>query len=314
MAYRIQDGEPVEDAVQRIAAEQVEKAVRSLQQRDGDLHEAVHDVRKRCKKIRGLLRLVRDPLGEDRYKSENRYFRDTARLLGPLRDSHVHLETVGLLLDDYRDSLEPEAFSDLQALIKNRRHVIRENLKEQGRIEEAESRLAESRERIDNWRLTDTAFDGLGEGLGRVYRRGRKGLSKASESATAESFHEWRKRVKYLWYHLRLLRNVWPALLQPLAKEVHHLSDLLGDGHDLAEFSEFIEAEECGPVPSRSKEALQGVSHVRRIDLETRAIEMGSRIYIESERKFVKRFAGYWEVFRREPKSLRRYTPRFNPA
>jgi hypothetical protein len=29
-----------------------------------------------------------------------------------------------------------------------------------------------------------------------------------------EHFHEWRKRVKYHWYHLGLLRELWPASME----------------------------------------------------------------------------------------------------
>ena len=48
----------------------------------------VHDVRKRCKKVRGLLRLVRPGLGPD-YRRANADVRDAARELSSLRDAHV---------------------------------------------------------------------------------------------------------------------------------------------------------------------------------------------------------------------------------
>jgi CHAD domain-containing protein len=71
-------------------------------------------------------------------------------------------------------------------------------------------------------------------GLERAYRRGRRDLRRVRQDASDEAVHEWRKRVKDLWYQLRLLRNAWPAPLKAASDEAHELSALLGDHHDLA--------------------------------------------------------------------------------
>ncbi|MEZ4569166.1 MAG: hypothetical protein R2849_02320 [Thermomicrobiales bacterium] len=62
MAYRLEPDEALDVGVRRIATEQVEKALAELDDSDLDRHATVHQVRKRCKKIRGLLRLVRPGL------------------------------------------------------------------------------------------------------------------------------------------------------------------------------------------------------------------------------------------------------------
>ena len=51
--------------------------------------------------------------------------------------------------------------------------------------------------------------------------------------ATAEDFHAWRKATKDLWYAVRLFEPAWPGPLDALAAELHALSQLLGDEHDL---------------------------------------------------------------------------------
>jgi len=58
MSYRIHFNESLADAVPRIVCEQMERAVAVLTVPDPDVTQAIHQVRKRCKKIRGLLRLV----------------------------------------------------------------------------------------------------------------------------------------------------------------------------------------------------------------------------------------------------------------
>ena len=46
--------------------------------------------------------------------------------------------------------------------------------------------------------------------------------------------HEWRKRVKDLWYHVTLLEDAWKPVMSALADEAHELSDRLGDEHDVS--------------------------------------------------------------------------------
>ncbi len=88
------------EVVRRLAYRRLEPAVERPSTRvRADADDVVHDLRKRCKRVRALLRLVRDSLGEDVYKSENRVLRDAARGLSPVRDAvvliEVHDELVG---------------------------------------------------------------------------------------------------------------------------------------------------------------------------------------------------------------------------
>ena len=53
-------------------------------------------------------------------------------------------------------------------------------------------------------------------------------------SGEMSDLHDWRKRVKDLWYHERLLAPTCGPTVRGHAKELDRLSDLLGDDHDLA--------------------------------------------------------------------------------
>jgi hypothetical protein len=64
MSYRLHFNESLADGVPRIAREQLERAVAQLTAGDAAAADAVHEVRKRCKKIRGLLRLTRGSFGD----------------------------------------------------------------------------------------------------------------------------------------------------------------------------------------------------------------------------------------------------------
>jgi hypothetical protein len=70
----------------------------------GDLNPAVHEARKDLKKLRAVLRLVRDDLGDAVYRSENVRFRDAGRMLSGARDAHVRVETLAALRERFDDA------------------------------------------------------------------------------------------------------------------------------------------------------------------------------------------------------------------
>lgn len=64
----------------------------------------------------------------------------------------------------------------------------------------------------------------------KTLKRAHKGVGKVRDSGEAPDYHECRKRCKYHWYHLRVLRGLLDDgnRLHRFAK----LGDLIGDAHD----------------------------------------------------------------------------------
>ena len=69
-------------------------------------------------------------------------------------------------------------------------------------------------DRLDRWLALVTpqaeGWEALAPGVRRQYGRGADALASLGDAPTDEQLHEWRKRAKDLWYHLRLLRDLWP--------------------------------------------------------------------------------------------------------
>ena len=108
-SYQLHDHEKPGEGIRRVARGRIDSAVEHLRNDAGaDVAEAVHDTRKDMKKLRSLLRLVRDELGPERYRAENGRYRDAARLLSGARDAEVKLATLAALREDYPDDV-PEA-------------------------------------------------------------------------------------------------------------------------------------------------------------------------------------------------------------
>ena len=75
----------------------------------------------------------------------------------------------------------------------------------------------------------------------RTYAEGRKAFARADAEPSADNLHEWRKRVKDLWYQQQLLEDSWPGVMKAQAKEAKKLSKLLGDDHDLTVLAEHVD-------------------------------------------------------------------------
>jgi CHAD domain-containing protein len=146
---------------------------------------------------------------------------------------------------------------------------------------------------VDAWEFPDQGFDLLRPGLERSYRRGRDALGTVRDDPSAESVHEWRKRVKDLWYHLRLLREMWPAAMSGAADEAHELSELLGDHHDLSVLIDEIRAEARDDA---DLETLATLAERRQGELLDEALPSGDRLYAEKPKQFTRRLEAYWKA------------------
>ena len=124
----------------------------------------------------------------------------------------------------------------------------------------------------------------IGPGLKRSYRRGRNRFRDVRAEVSDEGVHEWRKRVKDLWYHLRLVRNAKKSVLGEAADEAHELSDLLGDHHDLAVLrDDAVERREL--FGDGDLESLIASISERQDELAANAISLGERFYARKPRR-----------------------------
>jgi CHAD domain-containing protein len=297
MAYRLRRKQSVKRNLRAVASDQIDKALDEIADASLDREETVHQVRKRSKKLRGLVRLVRPAF--DDYARENRLLRDAARDLSDVRDAHVLLETFDELLDYFDDQVDPSAFASARrALVRQREQTMRGDADLDQRLERFATRMRQARARAADWKLDDSGFAAIGGGLEKTYRRGRKAMRKAYAEPSGARFHEWRKRVKYHWYHLRLLRRLWPDLMNGYCRTADELSDLLGDEHDLVVLRETLRENPGAYGDRRSVEALIGLVDRRREMLQAEAHRLGSRLYAEKPGRMRKRFGAYWHAWR----------------
>jgi CHAD domain-containing protein len=301
-AYRLLTGEPVGAEVRRVLATRVDDAIAGLRGEAGlDPAEAVHEARKDAKKIRSALRLVRDAIGDDVWRRENDHYRDVARRLSSFRDAEILVEAVDGLGERFGPSAR-ERFDAFRAQLDEENRTAHDDGSVERAMAGAAAELAAGRSRIDGLPLEGDGWQLIAPGLHRTYRRGRKRLRAVEEEASVTNLHELRKRVKDLWYQLRLVRDADRAMIGALADHAHDLSDHLGDDHDLALLREEVQRRrDAFSSPSDQRHLLEEIDQ-RRGELQFAAISLGERIYAEKPKRFTKRLHRRWEAWRdREP-------------
>jgi CHAD domain-containing protein len=307
MGYRLEAAEPIPEGIRRIMLELIDETTANLGDAEADQDKAVHSARKKLKRIRAVLRLVRDEIGEARYQAENICFRDAARRLAGARDSFVMVETVDDLADRYAAELAPDAFDPTRAQLMARYQAVRRQLLEKGdAVEKVLGTLGQARLRLRDLPVDGDDFDVFAGGLRRVYRRGRRRMALAyAVGDDPELFHDWRKRVKYLWHQSEILGPAWPSQLEQQAEALHTLSGYLGEDHDLAELNRVIRLESHRFIGDFSLPILLRLIERRRDALQALARPLGRRLYVEKPGAFVARMEGYWRIWEDESAEAR---------
>jgi CYTH domain-containing protein/CHAD domain-containing protein len=296
--YVLEPSASLERQIRRVTRERLDEALSILGGLDGadgpEIETAVHDVRKRCKEVRAVARLVRSALG-DHFDRFNCLVRDAARELAPIRDAHAMLATFDDLqarrgLTDVAD-LDGVRSGQLAAVVETTRGVHGTD----PRIERARTLLTAGRENVEEWEIPDD-FATLAVGLDDTYRRGRRALRRARDKPTDRRMHEWRRSVKHLWYQVRLIERAAPSVLEAMVASLDDLAEALGDDHDLAVLIERLAADPERFGGKRQVKQARRLARAQQRDLRRRAFRLGATVFAEPDRSFARRMRAYWET------------------
>jgi CHAD domain-containing protein len=299
MAFCLSADESVEDGIKRIVNEEISQTIKKIDNSRLKRTEAIHEVRKHCKKIRSVLRLVR-PQFEKTYQFENVWFRDTAKGLAELRDAAALLETYDSLLGKFSHQVDRRAFATVRrALTLRQKRIIEKTGNLNQKLKKLRARMVKADKRLPDWELNG---ENINAGVVGTYRRTRKTMVSAYHDPTAENFHEWRKQAKYHNHHMRLLLELWKPVIGSLSKETKELSDLLGDDHNPAVLYKTLLKFPSEYGQKRDIQVLLGLIDRRSAELRMEAHRIGARIFAEKPRAFGRRFKDYWKAWRTQAK------------
>ncbi|MEO8009529.1 MAG: CHAD domain-containing protein, partial [Betaproteobacteria bacterium] len=282
--------------IQRIIRHQIEGAIRASCAGHNGKGSPVHETRKYLKKARAALRFAAGEMDRRTWKREDRCLRKMAQLISEVRDAEVRLETVRQLREFARG--KKRSFRETEELLAFELDSFLAAFSEWP--EEAKQRLTRALDRIRAWPLDDLRCKQLRKCVQKTYKRGRRALNGATKKTSTKNLHTFRKRAKELWYQLRVLRPLAPAVFAELNDELKAIGQYLGQVHDLAFVAERLSA--IGSVRKHGDRILNALIDSREKELEQTAIALGERFYAERPRQFGRRLARYfseWELAKR---------------
>ncbi len=299
MPFSFMPDEPVREGILRLLQEQIDHGRAQLQLTGVEQMGGIHEARKTVKRLRAVLHLVRESIGEAPFQRENGRLRALSHRLAPLREAAALVE----LLEALAAEPVPEVFWGVKAALEPELEAVSAALlAEQDIPAQAAGELARIGAGFQELTFTGGGFSLLAGGLRRVYRQGRRRMARAVAAGDSpERYHDWRKRVKYLWHHLEILTPVDPETLEPLAAEVHHLSDLLGEAHDLAELWALIAAGPAGEMLREALPPLRAFLAGRQKERETAAVLIGAGLYAARPADYTASLAARWAAWRSDP-------------
>lgn len=303
MAYRLKKSESVPEGIKRIVLEEIDSATEELG-KSNNRDEAIHEARKSLKKIRGVMRLVQPELGRI-YQSENQRIGALGRKLSELRDAEAIIEVFNSLVEKYKGSLRSDALASVRRGLEKSKRDTEQAVDPAQTVRQAVTTLRSLRKRANTWPLKSDGFNTLAPGLEDRYRRGRKAMAVARKDQTPENFHEWRKRVKDHWYHVRLLESAWTDLMEARESSLKDLETWLGDDHNLVVL--------CGKVQDQPEafgetadiQLFLALSAQYQKELRDNSLSLGERLYEEKAAQFTKNISKLWDAWQAQPKSLK---------
>jgi hypothetical protein len=170
----------------------------------------------------------------------------------------------------------------------------------QERLLQLREELSAKRLDVESWTITGDDSDVVLRGMADCYKRGSKAMVKAVARRTDPRLHEWRKRCKDHWYHMRLLEGLWPAELHGRVLACSELCELLGDDRDLAVLAAWLShhAESIAGLADNS--TLRSLIRECRHDLQVRAFALGRYVFAEKPNWLRKRLCAYWQIWTNE--------------
>jgi hypothetical protein len=212
----------------------------------------------------------------------------------------VVVETLDALVERFSSELPKHGFASERSFLARRRDaVINTMVEDEGALTETARMLSAARARVARWPLREAGFDAINEGLRFTYHSGLKGLKTVVGDPSPTNFHAWRRPVKLLWHQLQILAPVWPVVMNAQAEELHALSDRLNANHDL-DVLRNLALRSASEVEMPDWHSLIYLIDVRCRQLESEALPLGERLYMERPRRFVARVESYWQTWQTE--------------
>jgi hypothetical protein len=284
MSFALRPKRRIKREIKRLARRELRRAAGCLDS-DSDV-TTVHTARKRVKKARALVQLIRQTKSRRLRKDESR-LRAAGRAISTLRDAAAIVDT----FDDLRQRHAKQLPEHTYAII--RRELVRAKSRMESRargertLTRAAATLRTVRHSAERWPIPSIEVSDLPSLIKGSFRDGRKAMRRADRTRRPPDVHRWRKRVKTLWYHLRLCESLATGLRSHV-RNLEQLETWLGEYHNL-----FVLRMRVARMPSlrRMKADVQELTVAAagsQEELRLKAFALGKRFFARNAKQYAR--------------------------
>jgi len=298
--FRISKRESVKENINRILLEQIDYILKHCKNEPEDMHISIHEIRKSIKRIRAILRLIREEIGYSSYYRENVFYRDIGRSISDLRTYNVLV----LMLEDLKNNLDGSITTEaLEPLIESvgmqREKLLFGILSDKRILYDLSVKFAEARSRIAELPIEKDSFEVFSGGIYRMYRQGKDLFLSVRKDPSMHQLHDLRKRMKYLWYQIEIIRPIYPGPLKAYASSLENIADKLGVYHDLAVLSKYLNEVDRG-LKKGHKQTLMDACEFKKEALLPDIMRMTGAALSEEPGALLHRMNEYWKIYYRQ--------------
>lgn len=279
MHYHIPAIESPADGSRRILANLLENIGDTLATPAATSDSNIHDMRKTCKRLRALLRMLRPSISADGFRVLDGKIREFASQLAVLRDNKVMLDTLDQVGQHFAALLREETFAPVhEALVE----VTNRGAGQPAAALDLPALRARITDILTLARELDCrqiSEEKLLDGIVGSYRRGRRALARVEASPDTGHAHRLRRLAKYQYYQLQMLSAWNEAAIRPLERAFHKLEDTLGQEHDLAVLESMLTDRPQLCQGRVRRELLHALIESRRIAFMSQALQLARELY-----------------------------------
>ncbi len=198
---------------------------------------SVHGARRRIKRLRSLIRLLREAIGEDAFAKANADLKTAADLLAGQRRAEALVIAAG------KHAGRSAGGRKLVELMERHRDGHAAQASTPAQLAAAREAAAALAKLASGWKVPRDGKALVADAFLRTYRKARKLLASAVESQDVEALHEARKHVIHHFHHIELLRDGFQRKPDERLAELESLRETLGDLNDIDELEQLAAAQ-----------------------------------------------------------------------
>lgn len=289
--------ESIRTNIHQILLEQFHYIIMQSETGVEEVHKSIHETRKSIKRIRAVLRLIRDEIGYSSYYRENTFYRDLSRKLSEIRNFEVLAAAIKKLQEDLTDTIPSDVFVLLEEELRRQgNRVLGSQAGLSQLLKEIAGEIENARDRIYDLPITHDDFSAFEGGLYRMYRQGKRYLCDARKNPSPTQLHDLRKRLKYFWYQVEILHPIFPGPMKAYASTLETIAENLGVYHDLHLLQEFFSELDI-IQDDKINETLQHACLAKKSMLLYNLWPVAEIAYSEKPAAMVDRLFSYWKVY-----------------